>query len=59
MLAFWEISIKKALGKLTAPDNLAKAIAASYFETLSITVEHGMAAGKLPDYHKDPFIDLL
>ena len=47
------------MGKLTAPDNLSEAIAASYFETLPITVKHGMKAGSLPEIHKDPFDRML
>jgi PIN domain nuclease of toxin-antitoxin system len=55
----WEISIKKALGKLEAPDDLSNAIAACRFKTLPITVTHAMHAGELPKHHNDPFDRML
>lgn len=55
----WEISIKKALGKLTAPDNLLEVVAENSFESLVITLEHGLQVGKLPNYHNDPFDRML
>lgn len=55
----WEIEIKRALGKLEAPPDLATAIAATGFEPLSIEIEHAVAAGCLPALHADPFDRLL
>jgi PIN domain nuclease of toxin-antitoxin system len=55
----WEITIKKALGKLDAPDNLDQEIINSRFEPLPITVLHALTVGKLPLHHKDPFDRLL
>ncbi|MBD2456639.1 type II toxin-antitoxin system VapC family toxin [Nostoc sp. FACHB-87] len=55
----WEISIKKATGKLSAPDNLAEAISVNCFESLLISIEHGLKAGSLPNYHNDPFDRML
>ena len=55
----WEISIKKALGKLEAPDDLDAAISANAFLELPITIAHAMAAGKLPNHHSDPFDRML
>ncbi|WP_013334774.1 type II toxin-antitoxin system VapC family toxin [Gloeothece verrucosa] len=55
----WEISIKKAIGKLQAPDNLAEAIAVNHFEPLNIKISHGILAGSLPPYHNDPFDRML
>ena len=52
----WEISIKQALGKLEAPDDLEAALAASRFQPLPITVAHAIAAGRLPRHHDDPLI---
>ena len=37
----WEISIKKALGKLDAPDDLHAALVANHFQPLPITIQHG------------------
>lgn len=51
----WEISIKKALGKLSAPDDLENQIRAAGFEPLPVTIAHGTRAGALPRHHDDPF----
>jgi PIN domain nuclease of toxin-antitoxin system len=55
----WEISIKKALGKLSAPDDLERQVEESGFTPLSISVTHVVAAGQLPRHHDDPFDRML
>jgi PIN domain nuclease of toxin-antitoxin system len=55
----WEIAIKKALGKLQAPDDLESAVEVSRFRELPISVRHALAAGALPRHHEDPFDRLL
>lgn len=55
----WEIAIKAALGKLRAPDDLADQLDDAGFEPLSISVEHALAVGRLPDHHRDPFDRIL
>jgi len=55
----WEMSIKKAIGKLSAPDNLYEEIKNHRFTMLDINFEHAELAGKLPDLHKDPFDRML
>jgi PIN domain nuclease of toxin-antitoxin system len=55
----WEISIKKALGKLEAPDDLIEQIEANAFSPLDVTVRHGLTAGGLPRHHDDPFDRML
>ena len=55
----WEISIKKAAGRLAAPDDLPDALAANGFGTLPITVGHALLAGALPPHHADPFDRML
>ena len=55
----WEIGIKRALGKLKAPENLEEELSASHFVPLPITVSHSIAAAKLPRYHDDPFDRML
>lgn len=55
----WEISIKKALGKLQAPDDLEKALTINYFKPLPISITHALRAGQLPPHHDDPFDRLL
>ena len=44
----WEITIKKALGKLDAPENILHALNKSAFGTLPIDVPHAVTAGCLP-----------
>lgn len=55
----WEIAIKKALGKLQAPDDLEAALRVNGFEPLPITLPHALLAGQLPAHHDDPFDRLL
>lgn len=55
----WEISIKKAIGKLEAPSDLQATIKRNRFEPLSISIQDGLEAGALPNYHKDPFDRML
>lgn len=55
----WEITIKKSLGKLEAPNDIEKAIEANEFQKLPITIEHSTYIANLPLYHKDPFDRLL
>lgn len=57
----WEISIKKALGKLKAPDNMDQIVEEKGFEKLPIKLLHGEKAGQLPIFnnHKDPFDRML
>ena len=55
----WEIGIKKALGKLQAPDDLDALVEAEGFTHLPITFFHGEQAGALPDHHRDPFDRML
>jgi PIN domain nuclease of toxin-antitoxin system len=55
----WEISIKKVLGKLDAPDDLEVALQANNFQELPITIKDGLTLEKLPLYHKDPFDRML
>lgn len=55
----WEISIKKSLGKLKAPDNIAVIVEKERFLRLPITLCHGDIAGQLPLHHSDPFDRML
>jgi PIN domain nuclease of toxin-antitoxin system len=55
----WEIEIKRALGKLAAPDGIVQAIEASGFGTLPITADDAETAGRLPPHHRDPFDRML
>jgi PIN domain nuclease of toxin-antitoxin system len=55
----WEISIKQALGKLAAPDDLEHQVRSGGFVPLPITIAHGIAAGQLARHHDDPFDRML
>ncbi|OJW47964.1 MAG: twitching motility protein PilT [Alphaproteobacteria bacterium 41-28] len=55
----WEIVVKKALGKLEAPDDLEIALKENNFKELPITIRHALAIGHLPNYHQDPFDHML
>ncbi len=55
----WEISIKRAMGKLEAPGNLLDEIELHRFTPLNMNFEHAQLAGALPDIHKDPFDRML
>lgn len=55
----WEIAIKKAIGKLVAPDDFKEALDRNGFQSLSITLHHAENAGALPRHHDDPFDRML
>ena len=55
----WEIEIKRALGKLKAPDNLEQELSANHFAPLPITIAHAIAAARLSRHHDDPFDRML
>ena len=59
VVSAWEIAIKKALGKLSSPDNLKEMIADSGFELMPIDYEHAWQVKDLPSHHRDPFDRLL
>lgn len=57
----WEIGIKLTVGKLKLardPD-IAAELAADGVIPLAISVQHAVAAGRLPPPHRDPFDRLL
>jgi len=53
--SLWEITIKKSLNKLKAPDNLKEALEESNFQILPITLDHLRKLEHLPNLHNDPF----
>jgi PIN domain nuclease of toxin-antitoxin system len=55
----WEIAVKRALGKLTAPDDLPDLINDEGFSWLPITPLHAWQVRELPPHHRDPFDRLL
>ncbi|MDP2290599.1 MAG: type II toxin-antitoxin system VapC family toxin [Actinomycetota bacterium] len=55
----WEVEIKRAIGKLDAPDGFGSACAGRGFDALEISFSHAEVAGALPLHHGDPFDRML
>lgn len=51
----WEIAVKRAQGRISAPDNLGTVIEDRGFTHLPLTFRHAEQAGNLPMHHRDPF----
>ena len=59
-MSLWEIAIKRSRGKLSAPADLSRRLAAlRQVELLPISPLHAEAVGELPWHHRDPFDRLL
>lgn len=58
-VSFWEMAIKKSLGRLTLPHNLIEAVAGESFKILPIMPEDGLGVADLPLIHSDSFDRLL
>ncbi len=57
--SIWELSIKRALGKIDTAADLAGAVAQCAFSGLPITLDDAAAAANLPTNHRDPFDRML
>ena len=57
--SLWEIAIKRAVGRLQAPDDLPDFLARNRHEILPIAAAHAWRVGRLPTIHGDPFDRLL
>ena len=57
--SIWEIAIKRASGKLRAPEHLRSGIEQQGFQHLPMTFVHAERAGSLPLHHRDPFDRML
>jgi len=55
----WEMSIKRAKGRLDSPTDVVDAIAANGFRELPVEVAHAQSVGSLPPRHADPFDRIL
>jgi len=55
----WEISIKRALGRIDIPEAVAVGVADSGFSELDVTLAHAERVADLPSHHRDPFDPLL
>jgi PIN domain nuclease of toxin-antitoxin system len=58
-VSIWEIAVKRALGKLRAPQDLAEVLLRTGVRPLSVTWAHAAAVAELPPHHGDPFDRLL
>src|SRR3990167_212852 len=57
--SFWEMAIKKSIGKLTLPHNLLATISVEFFKFLPVMPEEALGVADLPLLHADPFDPLL
>jgi PIN domain nuclease of toxin-antitoxin system len=55
----WEVAIKRSLGKLDAPEDLAPTLLGAGAQPLPVTLDHVTAVETLPRRHRDPFDRLL
>jgi PIN domain nuclease of toxin-antitoxin system len=55
----WEMDIKRALGKLRAPADLAEQVRQRRFTELPLHLRHVRALRDLPAIHRDPFDRML
>ncbi len=59
----WEVATKHRLGRLPDAGPLAvdfrREVERQGFTALPITVDHAIAAGRLPEIHRDPFDRML
>lgn len=55
----WEVAIKRSLGKLEAPADLAPTLLGGGARALPITLAHAAATEALPWHHRNPFDRLL
>lgn len=58
-VSIWEVVMKRALGKLSAPPDLLSVLLQRDVEIIPITAEHAQAVSMLPPHHADPFDRLL
>jgi PIN domain nuclease of toxin-antitoxin system len=55
----WEVALKRSLGKLRAPGDLAPTLLGSGAVPLPLDLHHAAAVEQLPWHHRDPFDRLL
>jgi PIN domain nuclease of toxin-antitoxin system len=55
----WEVAIKRVLGKLDAPQDLAPTLLGAGALPLPVSLEHAAAVEALPWHHRDPFDRIL
>ena len=55
----WEIAVKRALGKLTVPDEYLSLLLDAGVQPLPVSLAHAAAVEQLPSHHRDPFDRML
>lgn len=55
----WEVAIKRSLGKLEAPTDLADTLVGAGAHALPVSLDHAAAVEGLPWHHHDPFDRML
>jgi PIN domain nuclease of toxin-antitoxin system len=55
----WEVAIKRSLGKLQAPAELARTLLGAGAQPLAVTLDHAARVEALPWHHRDPFDRVL
>jgi PIN domain nuclease of toxin-antitoxin system len=55
----WEVAIKRSLGKLQAPADLAQTLLGAGAQPLPVTLDHAAGVEALPWHHRDPFDRVL
>lgn len=58
-ISAWEIEIKRALGKLQAPNDLEEQLSERRFTELPVRLAHVAELRSLPNLHRDPFDRML
>ena len=58
-VSFWEMAIKKSIGRLSYPADLIHILTQEGFLFLAISPEEALAVSDLPALHSDPFDRML
>lgn len=59
IVSYWEVIIKKSLGKITIPNDFIQIVEKTGFSWLNLELRHITALEQLPLHHHDPFDRLL
>ena len=58
-VSYWEMAIKKSIGRLTLPNNILEILLNEGFKMLPLTPEESLGVADLPLLHQDPFDRML
>ena len=59
VISYWEIVLKKTLGKIIVPENLSQLVEETGFVWINLELRHIKCLETLPKIHNDPFDRLL